>query len=32
MRSFSMKKYTNIAEEVDRLLATGFIREAYYPE
>lgn len=31
-RSYSAKKYATIADEVDRLLAVGFIREAHYSE
>lgn len=30
--SFSTKKYATIIEEVDRLLAAGFIQEAHYLE
>lgn len=31
-RSFSVEKYTIISKEGEKLLATGFIREAYYPK
>lgn len=31
-RSFRTEKCTAIAEEIDRLLEVGFIREAHYPE
>ncbi|XP_042942693.1 uncharacterized protein LOC122276864 [Carya illinoinensis] len=31
-RTFSAEKYAAINEEVERLLAAGFIREAHYPE
>lgn len=30
IRTFSTEKCTAIAEEVDRLLAVGFIRETYF--
>ncbi|KAF5463927.1 hypothetical protein F2P56_014050 [Juglans regia] len=31
-RSFSAEKYAAIVEEIDQLLAAGFIREVHYPE
>ena len=31
MRSFNLERYKAIEEEVEKLLKTGFIREAYYP-
>lgn len=31
-RAFSVEKYTTINQEVEKLLAVGFIKKAHYPE
>lgn len=32
MKSWSIKKYTAVAKEIDCLLVVGFIKETYYSE